>query len=268
MQADLGRATLAYDIAGPADAPVVLFGHSLAADRRMFDAQHAAFLEAGYRVLRYDMRGHGESPPPADRLTMSDLAGDVVALMDHLEIARVHYAGVSIGGMIGQTLGVEHGERLASLTLASTTSYVPEEMAGTWDERIATAESEGMAALVEPTIARWFTQAAREREMPEIAAVREMIANTSVAGFTACCYAVKDFRIRDRLAEVETPALVVQGAEDPSTTVEAGETIVAHMPDARLEVIADASHMANVERARDWTAVVHAWIDAVETTSN
>ncbi len=264
MRAKLNEVGLAYELEGPDDTPVVLFGHSLSTDRRMFDAQVPLFAEAGYRVLRYDMRGHGESAPPDGPLSMAGLAADVVALLDHLGIDRVHYVGVSIGGMIGQMLGLEHGDRLMSLTLASTTAHIPEDMAPTWDERIATAECDGMQALVEPTVARWFTADALAQSLPEIEPVRAMIANTSVAGFTACCAAIKDFRVRDRLSAVTTPTLVLQGAEDPGTTVEAGRAIAEAIPDARFEVLDNASHMANIERAIRWTAIVRNWIDIMD----
>ncbi|MEQ8603548.1 MAG: alpha/beta fold hydrolase [Marivibrio sp.] len=265
MLAEMERIALNYELEGPGDAPVVLFSHSLAADLTMFDAQMSAFRAGGYRILRYDMRGHGKSPPPAPaqrRITMEDLADDAVALMDRLGIARAHWVGLSIGGMIGQMMGLRHPDRVESLTLTSTASAVPAEAAPMWDERIAKAKQEGMEALVEGTIERWFTRAARTAALPEIAPVRRMIANTSVEGFVACCGAIKQWRFTERLPEIRKPALVVQGREDPGTTVEAGQVIAEHLPGARIEVVEDAAHLANIEQAERWTAIVKDWVDA------
>lgn len=264
MLAEMDRISLNYELEGPDGAPVVLFSHSLAADLTMFDAQMSAFRAGGYRILRYDMRGHGKSPAPSpaqQAITMEDLADDAAALMDHLGIARAHWVGLSIGGMIGQMMGLRHADRVASLTLTSTTSQIPEAAGPMWDERIAKARQEGMAALVEGTIERWFTKAARDADLPAIAPVRRMIANTSVAGFTACCGAIKQWRFTERLPEIRTPALVVQGRDDPGTTVEAGQVIAEHLPGARIEVVEDAAHLANIEQADRWTAIVKGWVD-------
>lgn len=265
MLADLGHVRLNYEIEGAEDAPVVMFSHSLAADLTMFDPQMSAFREGGYRVLRYDMRGHGRSPAPegAQRaITIQDLAADAVALMDHLGIGSVHWVGLSMGGMIGQVLGLDHADRVESLALTSTTSFIPEEMGPVWDERIANARAQGMAAIADGTIERWFTATARAAGHAAIPPVKRMIANTSVEGYVACCGAIKQWRIRDRLPAVRTPALVLQGRDDPSTTVEAGRVIAEHLPGARLEVVEDASHFANVEQPERWTAIVKGWIDA------
>ena len=223
-----------------------MFSHSLAADLSMFDPQMPAFREAGYRILRYDMRGHGASVPPegAERdITIHDLAEDVVQLLDHLGIGAVHWVGLSMGGMIGQVLGLDHPGRVESLCLTSTTSHIPEEMGPTWDERMANARAQGMAAIVDGTIERWFTKEGRDAGLQAIEPVRRMIANTSLEGYVACCGAVKRWRFRDRLPEIRKPALVVQGRYDPSTLVE------------------DASHFANVEQADRWTAIVKGWVD-------
>jgi 3-oxoadipate enol-lactonase len=265
MQINLGQATLNYELEGPEDAPVVMFSHSLAADLTMFDAQMPAFRDAGYRTLRYDMRGHGASPAPEEAqqsIRMQDLAGDAVALMDHLNIASVHWVGLSMGGMIGQVLGHDHGARVDSLALTSTSSYIPQDMAPIWDERIAIARTHGMGVIADGTIERWFTEPAIAAPHPAIDPVKAMIQQTSVEGFTACVGAIKQWRFRDQLGAITTPTLVVQGRHDPSTTVEAGEVIAARIPGARLEVVEDASHFANVEQPDRWTALVKGWVDA------
>lgn len=258
--AELGRATLNYRLEGPADAPVVMFSHSLAASLRMWDLQAPVFAQR-YRALRYDMRGHGGSAVPEEPFEMADLADDVVALMDHLQIARVHWVGLSMGGMIGQYLGLDHADRVISLALCSTTSRIPPEMAPVWQDRIAFVRRNGLAAAAPATLERWFTQACRDRGDPIMASAREDIAATSLEGYVRSCEAISRLDLTDRLGDIATPTLVVPGRHDPSTNVAASEVIADRIPGARLRVIEDASHFANVEQAEVWTQVVLGWVD-------
>ncbi len=145
-----------YTLEGPADGPVVTMSHSLATDLSMWDLQAKA-LARRYRVLRYDTRGHGGTEAPAGAYTLSQLAEDARALLRALGIARTHWIGLSMGGMIGQSLALSSPELLQSLSLCDTSSRIPADMKHLWDERIATVEAKGMEPMVEPTVARWFT---------------------------------------------------------------------------------------------------------------
>ncbi len=260
MLADLGRAQLNYELEGPEDAPVVAFSHSLCATLNMWDPQMAAFT-ARYRVLRYDMRGHGKSALSNGPIEIADLAEDVVALFDHLDIPKVHWVGLSMGGMIGQYLGLDHADRVDSLALCSTTSRIPTDMRPLWDARIEAARENGMAPMVGGTLERWFTQACRDREDPLMDPIKTQIAGTPVEGFVACVGAISRLDTTDRLKDIATPTIVVPGRHDPSTTVSASEIIAEHIPGAGLTVIEDASHLANVEQPDTWTKTVLGWVD-------
>ena len=163
-----------YTLDGPTSGPVVTLSNSLASNLKMWEPQLAA-LTSRFRVLRYDTRGHGETEASAGPYTLAALAEDTRALLQALGIARTHFIGLSLGGMIGQLLALEHPELLQSLTLCDTISRVPTEAKPTWEERIHTAQTQGMESLVEPTIARWFTTPFREQRTDVITQVRTMI---------------------------------------------------------------------------------------------
>jgi len=151
-----------FDLAGPPNAPVVCFTHSLNSDGGMWVEQMVPLLGAGYRVLRLDMRGHGGSAPIDGDYTMDALAADVKGALDLLGIKKIHYIGLSIGGMIGQGFALANPGYLASLTLCDTQPSTPPGSAGTWEERKAVVRSKGLAALADGTMDRWFTSEFRQ----------------------------------------------------------------------------------------------------------
>src|SRR5919108_1992078 len=178
-----------YTLEGPAAAPVVTLSHSLATDLSMWDPQMPA-LTARYRVLRYDTRGHGGTDAPAGPYTLETLAEDARGLLQALGIARTHFVGLSMGGMIGQLLALHYPQMLHSVVLCDTMSRVPTEAKPLWDERIHTAETRGMEPLVQPTLERWFTAPFRERRKDVMDKVAAMIRTTPVAGYAGCCQAI------------------------------------------------------------------------------
>ena len=158
MLHNTGKSFINYDLIGPTDAPVVCMTHSLTSDFGMWAEQVPTILAEGFQVLRVDMRGHGGSTPTKGDYAMEELAADVVSLLDALGFEKgVHLIGLSMGGMIGQTLALGRPGLVASLALCDTSSRVPAEARPTWSDRIRTAETQGMEPLVEPTIGRWFT---------------------------------------------------------------------------------------------------------------
>ncbi|MCB1746255.1 MAG: 3-oxoadipate enol-lactonase [Gammaproteobacteria bacterium] len=247
---------LHYEVSGPDDGRALLLSNSLASDLHMWDAQVDALHAAGFRVLRYDNRGHGRSAPPPGPLSIEQLADDVAALLDHLGWDAVDYCGLSLGGMIGQMTARRHPGRLRSLVLADTAAHMgPPAL---WNDRIAAVEAGGMAAVVEATLGRWFTAAARAgtTHAAAIAAVRAAILATSPAGFCACSAAIRDMDQRADIAAITLPTLVVVGAEDPSTPVAAAELIHARIAGSRLVVLPDAAHLANIEQAAAFNAAL------------
>ena len=235
-----------YELEGPANAPVVVMSHSLAANVAMWDDQMPVL--SGYRVLRYDTRGHGGTDAPEGDYSLDDLAADLFALLDALGIGRAHYVGLSMGGMIGQAAALADPGRFLSLSLCDTSSRVPGEGQALWTERMNAARSQGMEALVESTVDRWFSRGFQTAEPERVERVREMIRTTPVAGYCGCCAAIRGLDLTDRLEEIRLPTLLVVGEDDPGTPVAAHEVIRDRIEGARLVVIGDALHFSNVEQ--------------------
>ena len=247
MKIEINGLNVSYALSGPESAPVVCLSHSLACSAIMWDPQLAALAD-GFRVLRYDTRGHGETDAPDGPYTLDQLADDAVALLDALEIDKVHWVGLSMGGMIGQSLGIRHPRRLLSLALCDTLSVVPEEAQSIWTERIETARTQGMSPLCEPTLARWFTPAYRERHPPALDSIRRQILATPVAGYIGCCEAIRRIDYLDRLGGIRLPTCVIVGADDPATPPPASEAIHQRIAGSSLTLIDDAAHLSNVEQ--------------------
>jgi len=235
-------------IDGPEGAPWVVMAHSLAGDAGQWQAV-AEGLAGDFHVLRYDLRGHGQSRAPAGDWSFADLLADLIALLDALQIDRAHFVGISLGGMLGQHLALGAPERLDKLVLVSTTSFVPPESAPLWDERIATASSAGMQAHVAPTLARWFTPAYAAAHPETVAAIGAGIAATSVEGYCGCIAAIRRHDTRAGLAGIATPTLVLAGADDPGTPAAAGEALAGAIAGARFIALQPASHLLNIEQA-------------------
>jgi len=251
-----------YALEGPADAPVLTLSHSLATTLAMWDPQMPA-LTRRWRVLRYETRGHGATDAPAGAYSLEQLADDARALLDALGIQRTHWLGLSMGGMIGQTLALRAQDRLASLILADTSSRIPPEARPTWQERIRTAETQGMEPLVEPTIGRWFTAPFRERRPDVVDRVRAMIRGTNPRGYVGCCHAISALNLTDRLGAVKLPALVVVGEEDQGTPVAAARAIHEGIKGSELVVIPAAAHLANVEQPEAFTDAITKFLNRV-----
>jgi 3-oxoadipate enol-lactonase len=245
MKVEANGIEMGYDLLGPEGAPVVVLSHSLAASRRMWEPQLSALTE-NYRVLRYDIRGHGESGLGEADISLELLVADAAALLAALEFPRVHFVGLSLGGVIAQGLALARPEALLSLALCDTLARAPEGFGAMWGGRVEVARAEGMAGLVELTVGRWFT-APFVAEAPEMAWVRAMVAATPPEGYAGCTRALIELDLLDRLGEVRLPTLVVVGADDPGTPVAMAEVIAEAIPGARLEVLADAAHLPNIE---------------------
>jgi 3-oxoadipate enol-lactonase len=244
-----------YVLEGPVGAPVVTLSHSLAASLEMWEPQVAAMAD-GYRVLRYDTRGHGGSEVPPGPYTLEMLADDVLGLLEALGVERTHFVGLSMGGMIGQAVALKRPAVLASLVLADTTSRVPPEAGPLWDARIAMAESQGMAALAEGTIERWFTRPFIERAPEVVDRVRMLIRTTPPQGFAGCSQAIRALDYADRLRAIRTPTLIIVGQEDLGTPVAASELMHAAIAGSKLVVLPSAAHLSNVEQAEKFNHAV------------
>jgi 3-oxoadipate enol-lactonase len=241
---------LAHRLDGPGDAPVVVLGNSLGTDMGMWDAQLPALAER-FRVVRYDMRGHGGSPQPRGALTIEELGADVLGLLDHAGVARASLAGVSLGGMAAMWAAAEAPERVDRLVLCCTSARLgPPEL---WEDRIRTVGTQGTAALAGATMERWFSPAA---DPAVVARFDAMLRAVPAGGYAACCAAIRDMDQRDRLGRIRAPTLVIGGGDDPSTPPEHAELLAAGIPGAQLALIEGARHLANVERAEEVTALM------------
>ena len=243
---------------GAPGGPAVLLGASLGTTHRLWDAL-AADLARDFRVVRFDTRGHGGSPAPATSYTLEELAADVVALADRLGIERFAYAGISLGGAIGQRLGIDHGERLTALALCSTAPVFGSPQM--WEERSETVRIQGTGALVDATAERWFTPEFRVGHPDEVAWVMDMLRATPDEGYAGCCDALARFDATDELPAVRVPTLVVAGAEDPTSPPSVGQEMVAAIPEAELVVIEDAAHISNVARPEAFNAAIRAHLE-------
>lgn len=248
-----GTAALNYRFDGPEDASLLLMVSSLGTTLEMWDPQVPALSER-FRLLRPDTRGHGGSPVPPAPYSIDDLGRDVLALLDRLELGRVSYCGLSIGGMIGMWLASEAPERVERLALCSTSALLgPKEM---WDQRIETVREQGVGALVDSVIGNWFTSPFFETGGEEVEQTRRMLASTPAEGYVGCCVAVRDMDLRSRLGDIRAPTLIISAEGDSSTPPEHGAFIHDSIPGSRFEVIPQAAHLANIERAEEFNRLL------------
>jgi 3-oxoadipate enol-lactonase len=213
----------------------------------MWDPQ-MPLLTKHFKVLRFDTRGHGCSSAPAGPYSLDELAQDVLGLFQALDIQQTHWLGLSMGGMIGQTLILQYPQLFNSLVLADTTSKRPENAQQMWGERINKAKTQGMAAMVESTLERWFSDDFRKHYPTIIQKIAEGIEATSVNGFTGCCEAISHINTFDRLSEISCPTLIMVGEQDHGTPPEMARAMKERMPKAIFHTIPNAGHISNIEQ--------------------
>lgn len=255
MKAKVNGTELNYELTGKEGAPWLILSHSLACNVRMWDPQLAAFKDK-YRILNYDMRGHGASAAPAGPYSFDLLADDVLGLMKELGIKRASFMGLSIGGMIGQTLALKAPQMFDRMVLADTGHTQTPEMLKQWEDRIRTAQAQGMQALVPSTMERWFTPAFRER--PEAKKIADIIAATPVKGYVGCSQAIMKLNTTARLKEIKLPVLAITGEADGAAA--ATRYIGENVPGAKFVSIANAAHIANVEQAEKFNQALRAFL--------
>ena len=234
-----------YELTGGAELPVLVLSHSLGVNLAMWEPQLSA-LTACFRVLSYDTRGHGESSVPAGAYAIEQLGQDVLGLLNALGIAQASFCGLSMGGVVGQWLGIHAPHRLHKLVLADTAAKIGTEE--TWNTRIATVERDGLSPVIPGTLERWFTAGFRAQQPETIAKTEAMLKATKPAGYAGCCAALRDADFRSSVRQIVSPTLVITGSEDPVTpprdarflTDAIGSSTYAELP---------AAHLANIEAA-------------------
>jgi 3-oxoadipate enol-lactonase len=244
---------LSYRIEGPEDAPVLVLANSLGTTTEMWDAQAPVFRER-FRLIRYDHRGQGASPVPPGPYTMDALGTDVLALMDRLGVERFSFCGLSIGGMVGMWLASEAPDRVERLVLCCTSARFDPPDA--WNDRAKTVRAQGVGAIADAVLERWFTPAFREERPDTIEWAAGMLQSSPPEGYASCCEAIRDADLHPRLGAIPAPTLVIAGADDPAAPVEKAEIIRDGIPDSRLVVVERAAHIANVERPDEVTGKI------------
>jgi 3-oxoadipate enol-lactonase len=260
MQADLNGVGIRYEIEGPKEAPFVVLSHSLASSLELWDLQMAVLRE-NFRVLRFDTRGHGGSLDPPGPYSIEMLAADLIGLLDLLGIERTHFAGISMGAMIGQVFACRHPDRLNRLVLCSTTCRSDPGAAPMWEERIRVAQTKGIEALVPEILKRWLSDHFR-RDEPELTEkIREMILATSVNGYVGCSQAIRSFDICDELDKVKAPTLIIAGRMDESTPVSAAMAIQERIKNCEFAVMPGALHLCNIEAAESFNQALASFLE-------
>jgi 3-oxoadipate enol-lactonase len=235
-----------YEWAGAEHLPVLVFSNSLGTNLQMWDSQVEEFTKH-FRLLRYDTRGHGQSNVTPGPYTIEQLSWDVVRLMDVLQLDRVNFCGLSMGGMTGMFLGANAPNRFHKLALCNTAAKIG--TAEIWNARIQAVQSRGMKAVASGVIERWFTPGFRASHPAETHAVMAMLEATNPQGYIANCAAVRDMDQRKLLESIRVPCLVLTGADDPATTPAEARFLVKSIPGARYAEVS-AAHLSNIE-ARD-----------------
>jgi 3-oxoadipate enol-lactonase len=256
MRLTINGIDIACQVDGPDDGPVLILNHTLATSRAMWRAQIPHFSRK-HRVVSFDMRGHGESAAPDYPYSLEMLAEDVIGVLDGLGVERpAIYLGISIGGMVGQALGLRHPDRFRALILCSTASRTPPEGRAMFDQRIEAIRRDGIESQVQPTLERWLSAEFRNREPNATKWVADMIRGTSVAGMVGCCEAIKALDYTDQLHRITLPTLIIAGEQDPGAPVAASEAIRDRIRGSHLEVISGCLHQTPIEAPDTFNRIV------------
>ena len=260
MKAKVNGIEINYERHGREGAPWLVLSHSLACNVRMWDPQIEAF-KASHRILNYDMRGHGATSAPATPYSLDMLADDILGLVSSIGISSAVYCGLSIGGMIGQTIALRGKSPFTAMVLADTTHTQPPEALKQWEERIQVAQAKGMAALVDSTLERWFTQPFREKNSLEYRKIKTLIEATPAAGYIGCGRAIMGLDTTARLKDIKLRVLAITGESDGA----AGGTrhIGTSIPGAKFVNIPQASHIANVEQPEAFNRALRAFLSSL-----
>ena len=235
---------LVYRLDGDDDSPPIVLVNSLGTDLRMWDPQVAA-LSRIFRVLRYDIRGHGQSGLSDEKVTIERLGLDLMDLLDELAIRSVHICGLSLGGVIALWLAVHHPERIKRAVFANTAARI-----GTvegWNARIGSVESGGMAAVREAVVARFLSEGFRVRQPETTRWVGDMLEATNPEGYIAACAALRDADLTHLIHKIRVPSLILAGALDEATPPAQAKELQKLIPGSDLIIFPEVAHLSNIE---------------------
>jgi 3-oxoadipate enol-lactonase len=245
-------ASLRYEWDGPTDAPVVMFCNSLGTNLTMWNPQVPAFTRE-FRVLRYDSRGHGQSDVTPGPYTIEALGRDALGLLDALQIRRVLFCGLSLGGVIAQWMGVHAPDRLNAIVISNSAAKIGND--DFWNKRIEKLRTDGIAQVATAQIGRWFTEKYAAAQPAVIEKLKQMFVATPVDGYIATCEAIRDNDLRGAINHIQTPALVLAGANDVVTPPADAKFMAVGIPGAQYAEL-NASHLSNIEDAAEFTDAV------------
>lgn len=247
--ADLSQARLFYVMDGPENAPVLVLSNSLGTCADMW-ARQIPELTKHFRVLRYDTRGHGKSSVPDGPYTFAQLGNDVAELLVHVGVSQAHFCGLSMGGPTGLWLALERPELINKLVLCNTAARIGS--AEGWSTRIAAVASTGLEAMAPTLVERWLTDDYRQTEPGLTQVLVDMLRRTPDAGYSANCAALRDADLRERVATIKAPTLVIAGTHDLAATPQQGRELAGAIPGARF-VELNTSHISNWEQPEAFT---------------
>ncbi|ACC69386.1 3-oxoadipate enol-lactonase [Paraburkholderia phymatum] len=258
MQINVNGIDTRYVMSNEGGGPWLTFVHQLGGDLSIWD-QLAGYFRDDFTVLRYDVRGHGQTSVSDRQFSVADLSQDLRALLNALGVENTHIVGMSMGGMIAQQFALDNPARVATLTLADTHAASPVDGRGTWEQRAAKAREEGVAALSQATMERWLTAGFRDAHPEVVEQIREVFEHTSSEGYAQACIALRDFDVRSRLKEIALPTLTVAGRHDAGTPPAATQEIANAIRDAQFELL-DAAHLAPIEQSQRFTALLESFV--------
>jgi 3-oxoadipate enol-lactonase len=260
MKVKANGITVNYRIDGPERAPWLVFSNSLATSLAMWDEQAAA-LQTSFRVLRYDQRGHGETDAPSGRYAFDTLLDDALALMDAHNIDKAHFAGLSMGGATALGLAERRPQRFHSIVVADSPCQSTPQSSQQWEERIAVAQKQGIEALVEPTVGRWFPPETVAANPPYLDKIRAMIRATPVNGFIGCAAALAAHDYASAVGTVKCPTLFIVGEQDGATPI-AMAKLHEKLAGSRFVILPGAGHISNMDRPAEFSRALRAFLRA------
>ncbi|WP_445116914.1 3-oxoadipate enol-lactonase [Acinetobacter sp. WZC-1] len=251
-------AQINYQISGDASKPAMVFSNSLGTKFSMWKPQ-TEFFRNDFFVIHYDTRGHGESSAPQGPYSIDQLGQDVVNLLDHLNIEKVIFCGISMGGLTGQWLAIHKPERFNQMIICNTAAKIGQEQA--WNERAALVREQGLQPISSTAASRWFTEPFIQSQAAIVNQLQNDLATGNPEGYASCCEALAKADLREQLKDIHIPVLVIAGKQDPVTTVTDGQFLTDRIANSELFEI-DASHISNVEKPQDFNQALQLFFGA------
>lgn len=251
-------AQINYQTFGDAAKPALVFSNSLGTNFKMWQPQ-IDFFQQDFFVICYDTRGHGASSAPQGPYSIDQLGQDVVNLLDHLNIEKAAFCGISMGGLTGQWLAINRPERFNQVVVCNTAAKIGQEQA--WNDRAALVREQGLQPIASTAASRWFTEPFIQSNTAVVESLSNDLGAGSPEGYASCCEALAEADLREKLKTITVPTLVVAGLQDPVTTIADGEYMVEHIPNSQLFKI-DASHISNIEQPRVFNYILNKFLNA------